>query len=187
MSDKVIPFNRTEEREAEAERRMRAEIRDRFQEDDLELEEIVLEDSSQDAVDELLLQAEAAVIRSQVKRAIVRLLGNLDVILDSRDHHQARIMIERLHLIVGERRVKASDPGPIERRRGIAATENRLEALAGRIRALIRARDRRPTPLDDDLVLDFLSDQLPNIALEELRQALVVAGLGERFPRTTRS
>lgn len=61
--------------------------------------------------------------------------------------------------------------------------------LAARVREIVAAAEADGVALDDGNVVDLLADQLaeqmPRVPLDELRAALVAAGLAPRFPKAT--
>lgn len=88
------------------------DIRDRFFEDDQEVAAI-----REDEIDEAIARAEPALIRAQAKRAIARLTFQLEEKLEAGDFHQARALIEKIHLVGGDRRTKFVEV-QVDRRRG---------------------------------------------------------------------
>ena len=88
------------------------DIRDRFFEDDQEVAEI-----REDDIDRAIAQAEPAIIRGQARRAAARLMAQLETRLEAGEFDAARALIEKMHLIGGDRRTKFMSV-PEDRRRG---------------------------------------------------------------------
>lgn len=68
-----------------------------------------------------------------------------------------------------------------------AGKPSQLVAVARRCRSIIRRADNAGLVINDGNVVDLCADNLPSrVSLNDIRDALVTAGLSARFPRATR-
>lgn len=61
-----------------------------------------------------------------------------------------------------------------------------LIQIATEVRRIIERADSADIALDDGNIIDLLADNLESEPLDTLRDALVVAGMGSRFPHAVR-
>lgn len=67
-----------------------------------------------------------------------------------------------------------------------ASSPPQLTDIATRARQIIDAAEHDGLTIDDGNVVDLLANNIPRVPLNDLRSALVVAGLAARFPRAHR-
>lgn len=102
---KIIPFPFAGE-PGQVEKAAAPEIRDRFHEDDIELEDL----GDLDDIEAAIAKAEALVIRAQAKAVVMALCSEIDQVVEAGDLGRARVLIQRVRLVLGDRRIKFVDP-----------------------------------------------------------------------------